>query len=311
MSRSKEKIRSMFDSIAPGYDSLNHILSLGFDRGWRRRALKEILQEGNGEAETGGAYRAADAGLEAKGTTHRGATQQGTTGTARHATTQDGSFRILDLACGTGDFSIAIARALRRQRTGLAPAPAGTKVPDFVPGTTGTDPAATKPNPAAPPVTGLDISEGMLAVMRHKVSRMGLQELIECSCGDGTALPFPDGSFDRVTIGFGIRNFDDREQALREILRVLRPGGRLIILELSVPEIPVVRGLYRWYFTRILPAVGGLLSGDKAAYRYLPASVLAFPGKEEWMGTMRNAGFRRVSHKAFTLGICRMYVGEK
>ena len=230
----KEKIQQMFDGIAGDYDRLNHIMSLGIDRSWRRRAIKEIVS--------------------------RGVAQE-----------------ILDIACGTGDFSIAIARAM---------APSSR-------------------------VTGLDLSEGMLAVMRSKLAAAGLEGRVACVQGDSEALPYAGGSFDCVTIAFGIRNFEHRETALREILRVLKPGGKLVILELSVPSNPVIRWCYNLYFTRILPLIGGKVSGDKAAYRYLPASVLNFPAKDEWMATMRACGYDGVRHKAFTLGICRMYVGLK
>ena len=184
--------------------------------------------------------------------------------------------QVLDLACGTGDFSIAIAKALTGGQ-----------------------------------VTGVDLSEGMLAVMREKVAKAGLDKMISIEEGDGENLRFPDNTFDRVTIAFGIRNFEDRPKGLKEMLRVLKPGGRLVILELSRPENKVIRWFYDLYFLHILPKIGGKVSGDKAAYAYLPASVAAFPGKKEFMTTMREAGFRTVTHKAFTLGICRMYTGEK
>lgn len=184
--------------------------------------------------------------------------------------------QVLDLACGTGDFSIAIAKAFTEGH-----------------------------------VTGVDLSEGMLAVMREKVAKAGLNEMISIEEGDGENLRFPDNTFDRVTIAFGIRNFEDRPKGLREMLRVLKPGGRLVILELSRPENKVIRWFYDLYFLHILPKIGGKVSGDKAAYAYLPASVAAFPGKKEFTATMREAGFRTVTHKAFTLGICRMYTGEK
>ena len=157
----------------------------------------------------------------------------------------------------------------------------------------------------------MDLSEGMLAVMREKVGKAGLSGMISIEEGDGENLRFPDNTFDRVTIAFGIRNFEDRPKGLREMLRVLKPGGRLVILELSRPENKVVRWFYDLYFLHILPKIGGKVSGDKAAYAYLPASVAAFPGKKEFIATMRKAGFRTVTHKAFTLGICRMYTGEK
>lgn len=226
-----KRIQSLFDSIAGDYDRLNHILSLGVDRSWRRRSLKWI----------------------------------------------SGGRDILDIACGTGDFSIEIARH----------------------------------SDSATQVTGVDLSEGMLEVMRSKVDAAGLSGRIRAEQGNCEQLRFADNSFDRATIAFGIRNFENREKALGEILRVLRPGGRLVILELSVPSNRVLRALYCVYFTKILPVIGGMVSGDKAAYRYLPASVLKFPGKEEWMGTMRDCGFRNVSHRSFSFGICRMYIGEK
>ncbi len=274
----------MFDSIAGDYDSLNHILSLDVDKIWRKKALKQIV----------------DAPAPA---------------------------RVLDLACGTGDFSIAIAKALSRshKRVGTpieahakasvkAPVEAPAKVPveaqvtstGFVTGDSGRPDLMTKGH-----VTGVDLSEGMLAVMREKVAKAGLTEMISIEEGDGENLRFPDNTFDRVTIAFGIRNFEDRPKGLREMLRVLKPGGRLVILELSRPENKIIRWFYDLYFLHILPKVGGKVSGDKAAYAYLPASVAAFPGKKEFMATMREAGFRAVTHKAFTLGICRMYTGEK
>ena len=224
----------MFDGIAADYDRLNHIMSLGIDRSWRRRAIKEIVH-GDEEQE------------------------------------------ILDIACGTGDFSIAIAKRMS-------------------PGSR---------------VTGLDLSDGMLAVMREKLKAEGLEGRVAVVQGDSEAMGFASARFDRAAIAFGIRNFEHREKALREILRVLKPGGRLVILELSVPANPLIRWIYKLYFTGILPMIGGKVSGDKAAYRYLPASVLAFPGKEEWMATMESCGYAGVRHKAFTLGICRMYVGVK
>ncbi len=274
----------MFDSIAGDYDALNHILSLDVDKIWRRRALKRIVDA-------------------------------------------PAPVRVLDLACGTGDFSIAIAKALSRshKRVGTpieahakasvkAPVEAPAKVPveaqvtstGFVTGDSGRPDLMTKGH-----VTGVDLSEGMLAVMREKVGKAGLTEMISIEEGDGENLRFPDNTFDRVTIAFGIRNFEDRPKGLREMLRVLKPGGRLVILELSRPENKIIRWFYDLYFLHILPKIGGKVSGDKAAYAYLPASVAAFPGKKAFMATMREAGFRTVTHKAFTLGICRMYTGEK
>lgn len=184
---------------------------------------------------------------------------------------------ILDIACGTGDFAIEIARHA--------------------------DPASK--------ILGLDLSEGMLKVMKEKVAKAGLSDRIDQEQGNAEKMRFGDNTFDRATIAFGIRNFEEREIALREILRVLKPGGRLVILELSLPSNPVIQWFYKLYFLKILPMIGGLVSGEKSAYRYLPASVVKFPDKEEWMATMRDCGYSNVCHKSFTLGICRMYTGEK
>ena len=273
----KEKIQEMFDGIAGDYDRLNHIMSLGIDRSWRRRAIKEIVRKGEYRQPAGqGCVKAA--GQSTEHGAWKAAGQEGAgNGAGQSAAASSAAQEILDIACGTGDFSIAIARA-------MAP---GSRV------------------------TGLDLSEGMLAVMRSKLAAGGLDDRVTCVQGDSEAMPYADASFDCVTIAFGIRNFEHREVALREILRVLKPGGKLVILELSVPANPVVRWFYKLYFTGLLPVIGGKVSGDIAAYRYLPASVLNFPGKDEWMAMMRACGYAGVRHKAFTLGICRMYVGLK
>ena len=229
----KEHIRKMFDGIAPSYDRLNHLMSLGVDRRWRRRALREIVD---------------------------GTPQQ-----------------VLDVACGTGDSTIAVART----------AAAGSLV------------------------TGADISEGMMALVAEKAEKAGVADRIRLVVADGEALPFADAYFDRVTCAFGIRNFEHKEVGLKEFHRVLKPGGRAVILELSVPRNRVIRSLYDLYFFHLLPWIGGLVSGNKAAYRYLPASVHAFPAPDVFCGMLRVAGFSRVRHKAFTFGLCRLFVGEK
>ena len=184
--------------------------------------------------------------------------------------------QILDLACGTGDFAIAIAKAIPEAH-----------------------------------VTGVDLSEGMLAVMKEKVEKQGLDGRISMEIGDGENLRFPDGTFDDVSIAFGIRNFEDRARGLEESLRVLKPGGKLVVLELSRPEAGLLRRIYDFYFLKVLPRIGGRISGDKAAYSYLPASVKSFPGKEKFMKMMSDAGFVDVAHKSLSFGICRMYTGIK
>ena len=229
----KEKVRQMFDAIAPSYDRLNHLMSLDVDKLWRRHALKEIVD---------------------------GTPQQ-----------------ILDVACGTGDSTIVTARAAAEGSL----------------------------------VTGVDISEGMMARVMDKALKAGVEERIRLAVADGEALPYAEGSFHRVTCAFGIRNFEHKELGLNEFCRVLRPGGKAVVLELSVPQNRLLRWGYDLYFLHLLPWIGGMVSGDKAAYRYLPASVHAFPAPDAFLEMMRRAGFRNVRHKAFSLGICRMYVGEK
>ena len=229
----KEKVREMFDNIAPTYDKLNHVLSMNVDKLWRRHALREIA---------------------------------------------DGSVqRILDVACGTGDSTISIARAVAE----------GSEV------------------------IGADISEGMMALVKGKAEKAGVADRIKLQVADGEALPYGDGAFDRVTCAFGIRNFEHKEQGLKEFLRVLKPGGKAVILELSVPQNRLVRKVYDLYFTHLLPAVGGAVSGDKAAYRYLPASVHNFPAPKDFCRMMEDAGFTAVRCRSFTCGLCRLFVGER
>lgn len=188
----------------------------------------------------------------------------------------DGSTQqILDVACGTGDSTIAIAKA----------AGSGSRV------------------------TGVDISEGMMSLVMRKAAHEGVHDRIRLKMADAEDLPFEDGAFDRVTCQFGIRNFEHKELALKEFLRVLKPGGKVVILELSVPRQPFVRRCYDLYFMHVLPWIGGLVSGDKAAYRYLPASVHGFPAPEKFCAMMVSSGFESVRCKTFTLGLCRMYVG--
>ena len=192
--------------------------------------------------------------------------------------------RVLDEACGTGDFAIAIAKHLARKDCTWS-------------------------------VTGVDISEGMLEVMRRKVAEAGLDDAgcgsVSAETGDCCALHYPDASFDTVTVAFGVRNFEDREKALAEVLRVLRPGGRFVMLELGIPRNPVVRSAYKFYFTSIMPLIGCGISKDKAAYRYLPASVLEFPKPEDWTATMQKAGFADVRHRPLSLGICNLFTGVR
>ena len=184
---------------------------------------------------------------------------------------------ILDVACGTGDSTISIARA----------AGPGSRI------------------------VGADISEGMMALVMEKAAHEGVHDRIRLKVADGENLPFPEGSFHRVTCAFGIRNFEHKEKGLQEFLRVLKPSGKAVILELSVPRNKTLRSLYDLYFLHILPRVGGKVSGNKAAYKYLPSSVHAFPSPEKFCSMMREAGFQEVRFRTFTFGLCRMFIGRK
>ena len=188
---------------------------------------------------------------------------------------KDGKKRLLDVACGTGDFSIAACRA------------------------------------GVERVTGIDISANMVEVGRRKVREAGLDHRINLQIGDSERMDFADDVFDAVTVAFGVRNFEHLEAGLREMLRVLRPGGKAVILEFSMPERFPMRQLYTFYFRHVLPTVGGWISGNKGAYAYLPASVMNFPQGQAFLDIMRLCGFTSSVQQRLTFGIASLYVGEK
>lgn len=160
-------------------------------------------------------------------------------------------------------------------------------------------------------VTGADISEGMLKLGREKVARRGLADRITLVQADSEALPFPDGTFDAVTVAFGVRNFEHLEQGVRDMVRVLRPGGRLFVLEFSRPRKAPFRQLFRFYFHRVMPSVGKAISKDSAAYAYLPKSVDAFPEGADFEQVMRQAGLTEVRSIPLTGGIATLYRGRR
>ena len=161
-------------------------------------------------------------------------------------------------------------------------------------------------------VTGIDLSDQMMAIGQKKISNLQSQiSNVQFVHANAQAMPFEDASFDAVTCAFGCRNFSNLDEGLREMYRVLKPGGKAVILELSLPSNRVVRWFYDLYFMHILPWIGGLISGDKAAYKYLPASVHAFPAPSAFLAMMQEAGFQNVYQRPFSFGLCRMYVGEK
>jgi demethylmenaquinone methyltransferase/2-methoxy-6-polyprenyl-1,4-benzoquinol methylase len=233
VSKAPERIERMFDSIAGRYDFLNHVLSAGIDRRWRRRAVRSLQ------------LRGADV--------------------------------VLDLCTGTGDLAIATVRA----------------------------------EPGASRVVGIDFSSAMLAVGRAKVREMRLGSRITLVRGDATRIPIADRSVDAVTIAFGIRNVNDVAGTCREMARVLRPGGRIAILEFTVPEIPVLGPAYLWYLHRLLPRIGRAVSGSDEAYSYLSASIDAFATPAELVKILRQSGFQDISAVRMTMGSVCLYTGVR
>ena len=221
----------MFDNIAPAYDRLNHLLSFGLDRLWRRRVVRMVAR--------------------------------------------CGAARVVDVATGTADLAIDIARRTEAE------------------------------------VVGVDLSEAMIEIGRRKAERAGLGRRIELIAGDAENLPLEDCSADCATVAFGVRNFQDIEAGLRQMHRVLVSGGRCFVLEFSTPRGAVFAPLFRFYFHRILPVVGGAVSGDRKAYEYLPSSVDEFPSCERFARMMRGAGFVGVERVKLMFGVAYIYVGVK
>jgi len=225
----KQQVAEMFDNIAGKYDFLNHFLSLGIDKWWRKKAIDELVDD---------------------------APQQ-----------------ILDVATGTADFALAAMR--------LKP----TKI------------------------VGVDISKEMLAVGRKKIEKKGLTKQIELFSGDSENLGFDDNTFDAVTVAYGVRNFENLQLGLDEIGRVLKPGGKLVVLEFSRPHVFPIKQLFNFYFKNILPLLGKLVSKDQRAYTYLPESVQTFPERDEFLNLLTKAGFKNNEWKSLTFGISSIYTG--
>lgn len=182
---------------------------------------------------------------------------------------------ILDIATGTGDFAIE-ALALKPEK-----------------------------------VIGVDISSGMLEVGRQKIKKKGLEEQIELQMGDSEKLLFDDNNFDAVIVSFGVRNFENLEKGLADMYRVLKPGGKTIIVEFSRPTAFPMKQLYNFYFKYILPIIGKVVSKDQAAYTYLPESVEAFPDGQRFLNILDSVGFKKTECKPLTFGISSIYVGQK
>ena len=183
--------------------------------------------------------------------------------------------KLLDVACGTADFAIAAVKYGVGQ------------------------------------VYGIDISEQMLKIGEKKVAGLGWDDRIFLQPGDSENLVFDTGTFDVVTVGFGVRNFENLEKGLKEMNRVLRTGGKVVILEFSMPECFPVKQLYKFYFHSMLPRIGGWISGNKAAYLYLPDSVSRFPQGNEFLDMLKKCGYDHLSKERLTGGIATIYTGIK
>jgi demethylmenaquinone methyltransferase/2-methoxy-6-polyprenyl-1,4-benzoquinol methylase len=244
LSKNPLKIKTMFSSIAPRYDLLNRLLSLGRDIYWRRFAVNQL------------------------------------------SSIKEGTF--LDVATGTGDVAIEIVK-------------------QYTPNTR---------------VTGIDFSEEMLELGRKKIIKRGYQKQIELCLGNVTSLPFEDKTFDAAIIAFGIRNLPDYKSGLLEMTRVVKEGGKIVILEFTPLERKssltgpnaqnrFSKWLFRLYLTKTLPIIGEIISGRKGAYRYLSDSVLDFPAPVEIKKIMEETGLKEVKYYILTLGIVAVYVGIK
>jgi demethylmenaquinone methyltransferase/2-methoxy-6-polyprenyl-1,4-benzoquinol methylase len=183
--------------------------------------------------------------------------------------------KILDVATGTGDVAIMTAKRLKVEK-----------------------------------ITGIDISQGMLEIGRKKITKLLLNNKIELLQGDSEAINSDNSSFDAVTVAFGVRNFENLEKGLSEILRVLRPGGKLAVLEFSRP-VGAFRGIYNLYMNRLAPFFGKLFSKNREAYQYLHSSVKAFPEGETFLHILQQVGFKETTLKRLSLGICTIYCGRK
>jgi len=205
-------------------------------------------------------------------------------------------------------FSLGIDQAWRRKVVRLV---GREKVDRLLDVATGTGDLAIMASKKATRVTGIDISEGMLDHGRVKVKQRGLQDRIELIKADSAELPFAEGTFDVVTVAFGVRNFEQLEKGIAEMRRVLKPGGRMFILEFSKPQRTPFRQLFRFYFHRVMPFIGRLVSKDDAAYTYLPKSVDAFPEGKEFVRLMERTGLREAKSDPLTGGVATLYTARK
>ncbi len=227
----KEKVRTMFNDIAGKYDFLNHFLSAGIDKVWRRK-VRRLLAPRKPE-------------------------------------------KILDVATGTGDLAIELSKL--------------------------------KPEE----IVGIDIAVDMLEIGKTKLLKSGLNNVITLEQGDSEDIRFEDNYFDAVTVAFGVRNYEDLDKGLKEMCRVMKPGGTVAILEFSKPHAFPVKNIYNFYFKNILPFIGKMISKNNSAYTYLPESVSQFPEDKDFLKAMEKAGFMNPQQKRLTFGIATLYYGSK
>jgi len=221
---------------------------------------------------------------------------------------------MFDEIAGSYDFlnhllSLNIDKSWRRQAIKAIALNKPVRILDVATGTADMAIAAMQLSPEQ--VTGVDVSKGMLEIGRKKVLKLGLAGRIALTEAACEALPFKDSSFDAALVAFGVRNFKDPDKGLREIYRVLSPGGKLAILEFSLPRRKWLRTGYRFYFHHLVPLIGKWFSRDLSAYRYLPDSVEAFPKGEAFVAMLNRAGFTASTYKPLSAGICGLYTGIK
>lgn len=228
----KDQIEAMFDNIAPSYDLLNRVLSLGIDKSWRKKAIQEL------------------SGLQLN--------------------------KVLDVATGTADLAIEAHKQFN-----------------------------------VPHIEGVDISNKMLDIGREKLAKLDLANTIHLQQADSENLPYNDDHFDAATVAFGVRNFENLQKGINEMLRVLKPGGKVVILEFTKPTAFPFKQGFNAYFKYLLPVIGKVKSKDPKAYQYLYESVQAFPDYEKFLEVMRTAGFKESKWSKLSFGICAIYTGVK
>lgn len=228
----KGQVSTMFNNIAKYYDFLNHFLSLGIDKSWRKKAIATLKD--------------------------------------------DAPKNILDVATGTGDLAIEAHRQLSPDK-----------------------------------VTGIDISVKMLEVGDKKIRKLGIDDVITLQEGDSEHLQFADNTFDAAVVAFGVRNFANVEAGLIDMVRVLQPNSKLVVLEFSKPAMFPFKQFFNFYFKYVLPFIGRITSKDKKAYGYLYESVQAFPEGQDFLDLLTNIGLKNATCKKLSLGICSIYTATK